>query len=73
MSSSKNFLYDDYLNQNKSYENKSKEQAVKLMLNDDILTYINIITYLYLFSDVINFDLKMIKKTNIMMIIQKKI
>ena len=62
MSSSKNFLYDDYLNQNKSYENKSKEQAVKLMLNDDILTYINIITYLYLFSDVINFDFKNDKK-----------
>ena len=45
-------------NQNKVNTNQAREEKVKKLLNDDISSYVNIITYLYFFSDVINFNAK---------------
>ena len=47
---------DNYQNNNKT--NQSKEEKTKKILNDDVLTFVNVITYIYFFSDIINFNYK---------------
>ena len=58
MGYNKENTYSEYINESNSNRTSNKEELVKQMLNDDIVTFKTILTYLYFFSDVVNFNLK---------------